>query len=181
MAFRALSVGLGLALAAAGVMLGWGLIRDERRAKALPRARLAGEALAVVCLVWSAYHGSLMLEGGLAVYRKVLWAMVPVTAILVYGHLDYLFARALGGLLVLTASQLIHGAFAAQVPGRVLYSLACYLVGLWGMSLMACPWWFRDLLLGAVRGASWRRPLAAVGLASGAVFVLWPWLSRQAS
>lgn len=179
MVFRALSVGLGLALAAAGVLVGWGLLKDERTAKAFPRSRLAGEVLAVICLVWSAYHGGLMLEGGLAVYRKVLWAMVPVTAILVYGHLDYLCARALGGVLVLTASFLLHGAFAALVPGRFLYSLVCYLVGLWGMSLIACPWWFRDLLLGVVRGASWRRPVAALGLAAGAVLLLWPWLSRS--
>jgi hypothetical protein len=130
----------------------------------------------LVCLVWAAYHGCLMLEGGLAVYRKVLWALVPITAILVYQHLDYLFARALGGFLVLCAAYLLHGAFAEMVPWRVLYCSICYLMGLWGMFLIAAPWRFRDLLQAVVQATRWCRHLGTLAVAAGLILVVLPLL-----
>lgn len=179
MAFTALSVCLGLAFAACGAALWHGRYPDAGLALRLPRARLAGEVLGLACLVWAAYHGCLMLEGGLAVYRKVVWALVPVTAILVYHHLDYLFARALGGFLVLCAAFFLHGAFAETVPWRPLYCSVCYLMGLWGMFVIAAPWRFRDLLQAMAQATPWRRPLGALAVAAGIILVVLPLLRRM--
>lgn len=176
MAFTVLSVILGAALAVGSAIVWRGPLRNTPLVARLPRARVAGEILGVGCLVWSAYYGCLMLEGGLAVYRTLVWALVPVTAVLAYNHLDYLFFRALGGFLVLSASFLLHGAFGEAVPCRGLYSAVCYLVGLWGMGLIAAPWRFRDLLRALTREDAWRHPLGAIGIGAGAVLVALPLL-----
>jgi hypothetical protein len=178
MVFSALSFVLGLMLVAGGAAVLRGRPLDPGLAARLPRAQFAGTVLGVVCLLWSAYHGCLMLEGGLATYRKLLWALVPVAAVLCYHFLDYLLARALGGLLVLVAAALLHGGFAEGVAWRHLHSAACYLTGLWGMALIAVPWRFRDLLLGLSRAVPWRRPAGCVVLAVGLVLAVLPFLPR---
>jgi len=178
MAFTALSIVLGVALVAGGATAWRGSGRLDTAAAHLPRARVAGEVLGIVCLVWSAYYGCLMLEGGLAVYRKLVWALVPVTAFLAYNHLDYLFARSFGGILILCAGFLLHGAFVVDVPCRGLYSVVCYLAGLSGMCLIAVPWRFRDLLQALARQVPWRRPLAVVSVAAGGVLVVFPLLVK---
>jgi hypothetical protein len=178
MVFIAVSVGLGLIFAVAGGALWHGRYPDAALAARLPRARLAGEVLGVICLVWSAYHACLMLEGGLASYRKVVWVLVPVTAVLAYHHLDYLFSRALGGLLVLCATYLLHGAFTAMVPWRPLYSVICYLAGVWGMFLIAVPWRFRDLLQAMAPAPRRWRSLGTAAVAAGLILVILPLLPR---
>jgi hypothetical protein len=180
MAFIALSVSLGLIFAVGGAAVWHGCHLDAGLAARLPRARVAGEVLGVVCLLWAAYHGCLMLEGGLTTYRKAVWALVPVAAVLIYHHLDYLFARALGGFLVLCATYLLHGAFAEMVSWRPLYCLACYAVGLWGMFLISAPWRFRDLLGAMARGTRWQRLVGAVGTTAGLILVVLPLLRRAA-
>jgi len=124
--------------------------------RVLPRQRVLGEALGVVCLVWSVYHVLPMLEGGLARYRPVIKLLVPVTAVLAYFYLNYIFTRALGGFLLLAVTYLLHAAFVARIPVRPLYSLACYAIAAVGMLLVATPWRFRDTLQKATQSARWR-------------------------
>ncbi len=178
MAFTLVSVLLGIALAVGGAVVWFSRHPEVGLATRLPRARLIGEVVCLVCLVWSAYHGCLMLEGGMATYRKLVWGLVPVTAVLVYYHLDYLFARALGGFLVLCATYLLHGAFAEMVAWRPLYCIVCYVLGLWGMFLIAAPWRFRDLLQGMAEAGRWRRSVGAFALSGGLVLAVLPLLHR---
>jgi hypothetical protein len=85
----------------------------------------------------------------------------------------------LGGFLVLSATYLLHGAFAAMVPWRPLYCIVCYLLGLWGMFLIAAPWRFRDLLQAIAQGPRWRRPLGSLAMAAGLILVMLPLLHRR--
>lgn len=178
MAFRILSLVVGLTLAASGGMVLRRSGLDPALAARLPRNRLGGALLGLICLLWSAYHGSLMLEGGLAPWRKLIWALVPVAAFLCYHFLDYLLARALGGMLVLCVAALLHGGFVEAVPWRPLYSLACYVAGVFGMVLIAAPWRFRDLLLALSRPGPWRRPAGSLILAIGLVVTILPFWPR---
>ncbi|OPZ25769.1 MAG: hypothetical protein BWZ02_02309 [Lentisphaerae bacterium ADurb.BinA184] len=158
-----------LGLAAVGI--GYGTRRWPDLWRRLPRERAAGVVVGVVCLAWSAQLALPMLEGGLAKYRYVIKALVPVTAVLAYLHLNYLFTRALGGLLVLGATWLLHAAFVANLPGRPLFSLACYGIALTGMVLIAAPWLFRDLLKRAAESRPWRLSAAACVAAACLFFV----------
>lgn len=178
MGYAVLSGLVGLVFAVSGGILLRARPLDPGLAARLPRARYPGLVLGVLCLVWSAYHGCLMLEGGLAPYRKVVWALVPVCTVLCYRYLDYLLARALGALLVLCSASLLHGGFAQAVALRPLYSVACYAVGVLGMAFIAVPWRFRDLLAAFSRAVPWRRPTGGLMAVLGGVLVALPFLPR---
>lgn len=176
MTFATLSLVVGAVLIAAGI----GVLRPAFVASpavvGLPRSRLVGELLGIVCLVWSAYHASLMLEGGLAVYRRFLWLLVPVVAALAYGHLEYLLARSLGGIAILCASSMTHGAFVAHLSYRPVYAFLCYLVGISGLFLIGIPWRFRDLLGAMQRSRPCRAGVAVICLVVGTGLAALPWL-----
>ena len=128
----------------------------------LPRERVIGEVIAVVCLVWSAYYVLPMLEGRLMRYQPVVKLLVPVTAILSYVYLNYLLARAFGALFLLTATYLLHAAFAVDLPARPLYAILCYAIAAVGMVLLATPWRFRDILEKTSTSRVWRRNTTGV-------------------
>ncbi len=157
----------GLLLALGAYTFGIGVCRWTGLDSRLPRARIAGEILGVVCLIWAAYHVCPMLEGGMAKYRTVVKLLVPVVAALGYFHLDFLFARALGGFMLLCLNALLHGAFAARVPLRGGFSTLCYVLSVGGFILTASPWRLRDLLAKCETSTAWRRGWGVgLGLAS---------------
>ncbi len=114
--------------------------------KAVPRERNIGGILAFIALTYSAYHGRYMLEGGLEYLRVYVWVLLPIVTVLVYLFLDYVFARSLGGVLVITAVHLTHEAFSQHLPLRAIFSLDCYLLGTARLFIIGMPWLLRDLL-----------------------------------
>lgn len=112
----------------------------------IARHRWGGAGLGLVCLLWSAYHGIIMLEGDLSRFHYLVILAVPVIAVLCYFYLDYLLARSLGGFMVLSANYLLHAAFADAVPGRSWYSIVCLVFGVAGLFLIGTPWRLRQLL-----------------------------------
>ena len=128
------------------LFLGYAFGFAPGRMAPLPRLRWAGILLGVPCLVWSAWHGCIMLEGGLAKFHTLVWLLVPVISILGGLYLDYLFARALGGFLILSANELIRCGFIFDVPLRGLYSVICLAMGICGLFLLGAPWHLRDAL-----------------------------------
>ena len=146
MYFTLLSMGLGVLFLGAAVSALQGRVFEDERISRIPRARIAGELVGILCLLWSAHHGTMMLEGNLVGLKKYIWMLVPVIAFLAYGHLDYLFSRSLGGLMVLCVTSMLHGAFVQDIRFRPLYAIVAYGVGVWGLLLIGLPWRFRDLL-----------------------------------
>lgn len=162
MVFTIPSLLFSLLLAALAYVFGFRVAQKPDLWRALPRERYLGEVVGVLCLVWSAAHVIPMLEGDLARFRLVIKAIVPAVALLGFFYLDYLFTRALGGLFMLMASHLLHGAFVVRLPARPVYSTVCYAFGVIGMFLVGSPWRFRDLLKRATDSRAWRRGLLAV-------------------
>lgn len=138
-----------------------------------------GLALGLVCLVWSAYHGCGMLEGDLAKFHPLVWALVPVTAALSWYLLDYVNARALGGFLTLCANHLIQASFAFDVPGRAMYGVVCLALGIAGMVGIGLPWRYRDLLRLGATDERWRRGLAVLFGVAGALLLVMPLFARM--
>ena len=153
-----------LALIGAGAFAMFALPRKSELWRRLPRERIAGTVLGVLCLTWSAYLVAPLFEDNLSVYRKFLPCLVVLIAAGSYFLLEYLFTRALGGFLLLTCSYLLHEAFACQAPLRWLFAIICYALGLIGMVMIANPWRFRDLLQIITEKEKPRRAVAA-GLA----------------
>lgn len=166
--FRILSLLLAALSLGAGALLGVVAVRHPRLATALPRHRLAGVLLGLLVLCWCAHDGAELLP---ARYTALCWALVPVCAALCYLCLDFLFARSLGGLLVLLSNYLIQHAFAVDCACRPLFALDCLLFGVVGLILLAWPWKLRDWLgeRSPVRG---RRALCLFGLLALPLIVL---------
>jgi len=113
--------------------------------------------IAVPVLLRCAIDGAAMLpEGG---WRSLCFALVPVVSILGYLLMDFIFARAFGGLLALCANYLIAKSFANDVACRPLYCTIALLLGLAGMILIAWPWWMRDFCDFRNRLPARRKPL----------------------
>lgn len=169
MSFVASSLLTSLGLALIAVFFAVGLVRKPDAWRRLPRAVWPGSVLAFICLGWAAWHVAQMLEGSLAAYRGFLPLLVPLITVLCAWQLDYLFARAFGGFLLLLVHHLLYVAFVADVPGRAVFSLVCYLLSLPAFVIVASPWRLRDLLKAATESSRVRIGVTA-GLAAGAAF-----------
>ena len=112
----------------------------------IPRERYIGTGLGIACLAWSAIHAHSLLEGSAEKFRVFLGPAVILITVLSYFLLDYLFTRALGGILLLLVSWLLHEAFALGIVFRPLFAIICYLLGCASFVLIAAPYRFRDWL-----------------------------------
>ncbi|MCF7854285.1 MAG: hypothetical protein K9N51_05765 [Candidatus Pacebacteria bacterium] len=128
----------------------------------LPRERVTGILIGSVCLIWSATYALPMLEGSLERYHIVIKILVPVTIVLSYLYLNFLFTRALGGFILLGSTYLLHAAFVGQAPIRIVYSLVCYSAAAGGVVLVAAPWYFRDLLEKVTTATRWRHAMTGI-------------------
>jgi len=144
--FAALSFVFAAILAALGYILGFASHRQPDLWRKLPRERILGEIITVVCLVWCTVHVLPMLEGDMARFRVWVRLLAPVLAVLSFFFLDFLFTRALGGLFLLMVNDLLHGAFTVHLPVRPIFAVVSYALGVLAMFMIGAPWRFRDLL-----------------------------------
>lgn len=151
-------------------VIAWGPVRDPELWKKLPRHRNMGGVLALICLIWCAAYALPMFEGAAANFRLFIKLLVPAVAVLSYFFLSYIFARGLGGILVLSASHLLAASFAARPAGRAFYALFCYLFAATGLIIIVCPWLLRDLLEKAIH--SKRHRLIVPGVMSAVALIM---------
>lgn len=126
--------------------LGWVVKQRPNLWKTLPRERLIGAIIGFICLAYLYLPVSLMLEGGLEKFRTLVGAMVILLPIAAYFLLDFLFTRAVGGLVVVLASLLLDFGLFIHLPGRPVFSASCYLVAIGGLFMIGKPWIWRDWL-----------------------------------
>jgi len=140
----------------------------------IPRWRIAGMILGTLCLLWSAYEGCIMLEGDLARFHKFVWMLVPVTAILSWFYLDFIFSRALGGFLLLAVNLSLHAVFAYNIPLRWLYSIIALIWGIAGLFLLGTPWRWRQLIELSAKNRRTAVLLGVISVISTLIFWLLP-------
>jgi len=160
--FRPLSFLLAALLAGLAFISAVSAVRTPDLWRRLPRDRTVGVVLALLCLLWCSIQIIPLLEGDMARFRVWIRLMVPAVTVLSFLYVDYLFTRALGGLVLLMVADLVHGAFVVHLPWRPLYAIVCYVVGVAGMFLIGMPWTFRDLLEKTSTSARWRKAAAGV-------------------
>jgi|BioPla2DNA2_1021312.scaffolds.fasta_scaffold99014_2 hypothetical protein len=145
--------------------------------RSFPRHKWLGMILGTICLLWSAWHAIIMLEGDLQRFHIWVKLLVPVTVVLCYFFLDYLNARALGGLMILATNYLLHAAFVHAVPGRAFYSIICLFLGILGLFLVGTPWRMRQLLERAADNTRWATGLGIAFAICAASLLFQPFLS----
>ena len=88
-------------------------------------------------------------------------------------YLEFLFTRAVAGLLLLLINSALHGAFVVRAPVEPVFACICYLVGITAMFLIAVPYRFRDAIEKARDIPAWRRGLAGTTGALSLFFLLY--------
>lgn len=172
MQFVVTSIIISAFLIAASVCVVCVVPKHDKLWRKLPRERTFGIIIGIISLCWSAMEVRLMLEGGLIGLRKLLPFVVAGTSVASYMMLDYLFTRALGGLLLLVCGHMLHEAFAVFLPVRWLYALILYVVGVIGMFMIGSPYRFRDWLEKVTFDARWRCLSGALLALGGAVILV---------
>ncbi|OAI55416.1 hypothetical protein AYO49_05590 [Verrucomicrobiaceae bacterium SCGC AG-212-N21] len=148
--------GAGLSMKTVGMVLGvllllshlWAWLRADQvkeMAKEFPRHRFAGIALLAVCLLWCWFLVSCMDMGEFYTWRRWLMMLVPISFVLVITYVpEFLAVRALGTLMILAASPVLHSAFLQPQTSRLLLPTLAYVWAIAGMFLVGLPYLMRD-------------------------------------
>ena len=177
--------GVGLPMKTVGLLLGaallgahlWAWLRADEAmamAKKFPRNRAWGIVLLALCLVWSLFLASCMDMGEFFTWRRFLLMLLPVSFVLIVVYVpEFLAVRALGPLLLLVSSPVLHAAFLQPQMSRLLLPVLAYVWIIAGMFFVGTPYVMRDGILWLTQSRERWKLAALGGAAYGAVlFVL---------
>lgn len=173
----------GCALLGAAAV-GYLLPKHETWWKTIPRARYGGTVLGFIGIGWAVGLAGPMVQGllggkqdGFLVRSFANSPLLPLLLVCLitagcYFLMDYLLARALGGLILLAANLLLQQAFAIAlaVPQRVSLAAVCYILGTYALFMLGTPYRFRNLLERMTQKPAWRLSICG-GLTVGGLFV----------
>ncbi len=170
-----MSVFITVLFAAAAVMFAAAfftitLCRPEKTAycEKLARNRNFGVILAAAALFWCVPHAEMVVFDFM---KKYLLLLAAAGTVLGYFFVDYLFARGLGGLLILGGYSLVHGSFEYSLPGAAAVAVAGWVLGVAGILVSGRPAWFRDVIRCCCRNRGCRITVVAVLILYSAILI----------
>ncbi len=139
----------------------WRALRPETKAvwEKLPRNVLFGMALGAVDLAWCVPHAEPVFSPG-----SWTW-LVPLACILLvvaFWLLDYHFARAFAGFLILLSHYFLLESFAAHTPVRWFFASLCVTMGTAGVFIGGMPYLLREVVRRGCDRHVWRGGLTGV-------------------
>jgi hypothetical protein len=140
--------------------------------KTIHREQKIGSLVAALALGWSGVQGFQLLGEDFPRIAGAIPLATPLLIIAVYFLMDYIFTRALGGLLIMLICDLLFQTQELQMPGRVIFSLAAYALAVAGMYMIGQPWRYRDLLFKAAADRSAARRIAVWPAACGLLVLI---------
>ena len=120
----------------------------------LPRNRTAGGLIGLVALLAFIPNVKPLFSP-----EENLFWLIPaafILALLCYFYLDYLFARAAAGGLILLVHWLLNEVFTADLRGGAFFSLLSLAAGTYAIFIAAKPYWLRDSFRAMCRKRKWR-------------------------
>ena len=119
----------------------------------IPRNFIFGAVFAIIDIAWCLPQALSIFSPG-----SSSWIFPAAIICLVAGccFLDYLFARALAGFLILLTHYFLLESFAADISYMWLFSIACYAMGTFGIVVGGIPHLLRDLIRKISLNKSWR-------------------------
>ena len=133
-----------------------------------PRNRTAGTIIGFLALLWCVPHAAPIVWDWM---QGWLYPLVFICTILGCLFLDYLFSRALGGILILSAIYFLHESFTFHTPAAWILAIICWIVGIAGLFLSAKPYLLRDFIR-LIAGSRFWRTAATVFFMFFAVYTL---------
>ena len=139
--------------------VGFLLIREDNLLfwEKLTRARVPGAILGFLALMGFLPN----VEPMFPMSSNLFW-LVPAAALLTwlcFLYIDYLFARALAGALIVIAHASLAEGYASALPGESIFAVFCFIAGIFGIVISAKPGYLRDLFRKAARV-----PLLRIGI-----------------
>ncbi|WP_051944881.1 hypothetical protein [Verrucomicrobium sp. BvORR106] len=174
----------GLSLKATGIVLGLVLALSHlfawlnaeasiAIARRFPRNRTWGIVILGICLVWSLFLAAYMDMGEFFTFRRYLLMILPVTFALVIMYVpEFLAVRALGTLMLLAASPVLHAAFLQPQISRLLLPILAYVWIIVGMFFVGMPYLMRDWVTWATKTAGRWKLASLAGAAYGIVLLV---------
>ncbi|GEM_PF-5931950 len=172
--YRTLTILMALICLGFGLFSAFVIPKKPALSVKVPRLRIAGIVIGVIALMYCAYAGCQMLPGSR--WCSLFWALVPVSAVLLGYYMDYLFARAFGGMLVILTNYLIQHAFAYHCGGRAVYAITAVIWGVAGLVFLAWPWRLRDFWSACTTCSKCRYAILAAGVISAALLAILPFV-----
>lgn len=90
--------------------------------------------------------------------QNLFW-LIPaafILAFLCYFYLDYLFARAAAGAVILLSHWMLGETYNADLSGSSFFALMCLAGGTYAIFIAAKPYWLRDSFRAMCRKRAWR-------------------------
>lgn len=114
----------------------------ESREK-MPRNTVFGAIITIIAIIWCIPQAKPVVPPG---FQHLIMPAAVISGVLAIAFLDYLFSRALGGLLILLAHYLLHDSFTFHTPLSPLFALFCFVIGTVGIFFAGKPYLMRDLI-----------------------------------
>ncbi len=121
----------------------------------LPRNRTAGTILGFLALLWCVPHATPIVQDW-AWLVGWLYPLVFICTVLGCLFLDYLFSRAFGGILILSAIYFLHESFTFHTPAAWIMAIISWVIGIAGLFLSAKPHLLRDFIRLTAKDMLWR-------------------------
>jgi hypothetical protein len=141
-------------------------------ARNLPRSRVAGFGFLTVAFFWTFWLLATMEMGEFSGFRKPLLIILPIGFLLVLRFVDeFLAARALGILFLLSAEPLLDAAFFRSESTRLLVTVFAYFLIVVGLFWVTMPYLLRDQINWSARTSGRWRLTHAFALLYGAAIL----------
>lgn len=109
----------------------------------ISRWKVPGIILGAFVLAWCVPHTMPILPDSL---HKLLVPFMVAVVIASWCVLDHLFARALGGYIILTAHLFLRDSFGMEEISNPFFAVICFLYGTFGIFLCGLPYRLRDIV-----------------------------------
>lgn len=161
-------------LSIAGIFL---LCSNEKYSglKKIHREKKIGSIISAAALIWAGAQGYELLGQDFPAISSVIPILVPALIVGVFFLMDYIFTRAMGGMMILLICELFFQGQVRDMSARFLFSIIGYIFAIAGMYMIGQPWRFRDILFKAAEDKSFGKKVA-VGISVSMIAMFVPFI-----
>ena len=143
--------------------------------KTIHREKKVGSIISALALVWAGTQGYELLGQDFPAISSIIPILVPALIVGVFFLMDYIFTRAVGGLMILLICDLFYQGQIEDMPARFLFSIIGYSLAIAGMYMIGQPWRFRDLLFKSIENKAFGKKMA-LGITSAMLIMFVPFV-----
>lgn len=136
---------LAIAIVPASALFSYALLRlnanNLTSFEKLCRSKAVGIIIGFPLICWCVPHAQVIVFGWAEAY---LWYAAIILSVLSYFYLDYLTARAIGGLFIIGAYCFVHAAWDFKFKGAIPLTIISWIWGIIGICISAKPSYLRD-------------------------------------